>query len=323
MEWRQKIFKELTVQNFEDLVHAVFQYQIKHCSVYSDYVLALNREVPSCIEDIPFLPISFFKTHKVVSSETFTTGESIFKSSGTQGIRSQHFVKDIMLYEASFQKTFEYFIGKPDSFVILGLLPNYMEQGDSSLVYMVSALMRKSGSKHSKFILNTPKEIPKLIKAAKKEGRRVLLFGVSYSLLDLIELKIDLSSCVVIETGGMKGRRKELSKAEMHKLLCKELNIPKLYSEYGMTELLSQGYCQEDLIFQAPPWLKVFFRDPSDPLTLNNGMKSSGLNIIDLANVYSCSFIATDDLGVKRGGGFEILGRIQNTDIRGCNLLIE
>lgn len=323
MDWSQKIFKKHDREDFEDLAHTIFQYQIKHCSVYSDFVNTLGRTNPSSIEEIPFLPISFFKSKNITSDEFLNKTEITFKSSGTQGIRSQHYVKDISIYESSFNTSFEFFVGKPDSFVILGLLPNYIEQGDSSLIYMVSNLMEKSGSKLSRFILGSTAEIPRLINDAKSEGRQVLLFGVSYSLLDLIELNIDLSSCVVIETGGMKGRRKELSKSEMHQLLKKELNISKLFSEYGMTELLSQGYCKEDLVFHTPPWMKVFFRDVSDPFALTNGTKSSGLNIIDLANVYSCSFIASDDLGIKCDDGFKIIGRIQNTDIRGCNLLIE
>jgi hypothetical protein len=323
VDWSQKIFKKHDREDFEDLAHTIFQYQIKHCSVYSDFVNALDKTNPSSIEEIPFLPISFFKSKNITSDECLNKTEMTFKSSGTQGVRSQHFVKDISIYECSFNNSFEFFVGKPDSFVILGLLPNYIEQGDSSLIYMVSNLMEKSGSKLSRFILGSTAEIPRLINEAKGEGRQVLLFGVSYSLLDLMELDIDLSSCIVIETGGMKGRRKELSKSEMHQLLKKELNISRLYSEYGMTELLSQGYCKEDLVFHTPSWMKVFFRDVSDPFALTTGTKSSGLNIIDLANVYSCSFIASDDLGIKCDDGFKIIGRIQNTDIRGCNLLIE
>lgn len=323
MEWSQKIFKKHDRKDFEDLTYTIFQYQMKHCPVYSDFVNALDRTHPSSLEEIPFLPISFFKSKKITSDELLNKAEMTFKSSGTQGIRSQHFVKDISIYESSFNTSFEFFIGKPASFVILGLLPNYLEQGDSSLVYMVSNLIEQSTSKLSRFILGSTAEIPRIIDDAKSEGRQVLLFGVSYSLMDLVDLDIDLSSCTVIETGGMKGRRKELSKSEMHKVLKKELNISRLYSEYGMTELLSQGYCKEDLVFHTPSWMKVFFRDVSDPFSLTTGVKSSGLNIIDLANVYSCSFIATDDLGIKSGDGFKIIGRIQNTDIRGCNLLIE
>lgn len=322
MEWKKKIFKNHSPSEFEDLAFEVFKYQIKYCNQYSNYAKTLKRLNPSSLGEIPFLPISFFKTHKIHSSAEFDI-EEVFKSSGTGGERSQHFVQDLSIYEESFFLAFKNFIGEPEKFVILGLLPNYIEQGDSSLIYMVSSLINKSQSKYSKFILDNPQQIPSLINAAKGEGREVLLFGVSYSLLDLIDLKIDLSGCNVIETGGMKGRRKELTKVDMHSLLCQKLNISKLYSEYGMTELLSQAYCSQDLVFLTPPWMKILFRDPSDPLTLTNGAKSSGINVIDLANIHSCSFIATDDAGMKRKDGFEILGRIQNSDTRGCNLLVD
>lgn len=322
MDWKKKIFKNHSPSEFEDLAFEVFRFQMKHCNIYSSYVKALNRLNPASLDEIPFLPISFFKSHQIHSSHARNI-EQVFKSSGTEGPRSQHFIQDLSIYEESFVSAFKHFIGNPEKFVILGLLPNYIEQGDSSLVYMVSSLMNESQSIHSKFILDNPEEIPSLISAAKQEGRQVLLFGVSYSLLDLIDLKIDLSGCSVIETGGMKGRRKELSKSKMHELLCQELNISKLYSEYGMTELLSQAYCSNDLVFSTPPWMKIFYRDQADPLSITNGAKSSGINVIDLANVHSCSFIATDDAGVKRNNGFEIIGRIQNSDIRGCNLLVD
>ena len=322
VDWKKKIFRNHSPTEFEDLAFEVFKYQLLHCSVYSNYAKALNKDKPSSLADIPFLPIAFFKSHEIhsVSSENI---EQVFKSSGTIGPRSQHFIQDLSIYEESFFSAFKHFIGSPEKFVILGLLPNYIEQGDSSLVYMVSSLMNKSKSIHSKFVLDKPDEIPTLISAAKQEGRKVLLFGVSYALLDLIDLKIDLSGCNIIETGGMKGRRKELSKANMHTLLCQELKVSKLYSEYGMTELLSQAYCEQDLVFSTPPWMKILYRDQFDPLTITNGATSSGINVIDLANIHSCSFIATDDAGIKRKNGFEIVGRIQNSDIRGCNLLVD
>ena len=193
MEWSQKIFKKHGRKDFEDLTHAIFQYQIKHCSVYSDFVNALGRTYPSSVEEIPFLPISFFKSKKITSDELLNKAGMTFKSSGTQGKRSQHFVKDISIYESSFNTSFEFFIGKPASFVILGLLPNYLEQGDSSLIHMVSHLIEQSASKLSRFILGSTAEIPRIIDDAKSEGRQVLLFGVSYSLMDLMDLDIDLS----------------------------------------------------------------------------------------------------------------------------------
>ena len=322
MDLKQKIFRNHNPSEFEDLAFEVFRYQFQHCPIYSDYTKALNREKPSSLSEIPFLPISFFKSYKIHSSSREGI-DAVFKSSGTGGIRSRHYIQDLSLYEKSFFLAFQQYIGPPEKFVILGLLPNYIAQGDSSLVYMVSHLMRLSQSNCSQFILENTQEIPSLVAAARKEGRQALLFGVSYSLLDLIDLKIDLSGCKVIETGGMKGRRKELSKAKMHEFLVKELNITELYSEYGMTELLSQAYCKDDLVFSTPPWMKVLYRDQSDPLTIIDGETSSGINIIDLANINSCSFIATDDLGMKRNNGFEIIGRIENSDIRGCNLLVD
>jgi len=322
MDWTQKIFINHSPSQFEDLAFEVFRYQFQHCPIYSDYVKVLNREKPSSLTEIPFLPISFFKSYQIHSSSGKAI-EAVFKSSGTGGERSRHYVQDLSIYEKSFVLAFQKYIGPPEKFVILGLLPNYLEQGDSSLIYMVSHLMGLSQSIRSKFILENTQEIPALIAAARKEGRQVLLFGVSYSLLDLIDLKIDLSGCKVIETGGMKGRRTELSKAKMHELLYKELNISELYSEYGMTELLSQAYCKQDLVFTTPPWMRVLHRDQSDPLTIVDGEISSGINIIDLANINSCSFIATDDIGIKRNTGFEIIGRIANSDIRGCNLLVD
>lgn len=323
MQWREKIFKHHSGKEFEDLSFEVFRYQMEHCEVYASYVSMLKRNNPATLKEIPFLPISFFKSHKVVSNLTDHSTQIIFKSSGTGGLRSTHFVSDIELYKDSFSTTFSQFFGAPSDFIFLALLPNYIEQGDSSLVFMVSELMNASKSPYSEFILNDALKIKAAIKAAKDQGKTIVLFGVAYSLLDLIDQKVDLSECTVVETGGMKGRRKEVSKSELYLLLKEKLGIQKLYSEYGMTELLSQAYCLADLTFHTPSWMQVMFRDPSDPFTLSNGNKSSGLNIVDLANVHSCSFIATDDLGIKVGNGFQILGRMDSSDIRGCNLLIE
>ena len=323
MDWKKKIFKNHSEQEFEDLAFEAFEYQMAYCEVYSSFVNSLRKKTPSNLQEIPFLPISLFKTHKIISKEVPNTIDNVFMSSGTQGARSSHFVKDVSIYEQSFECGFKAFLGEPSELIVLALLPNYIEQGDSSLVYMVNRLIEKTNSKHSRFILNDLEEIPDVIKAAKHEGKKLVLFGVAYSLMDLMDLNISLKDCIVIETGGMKGRRKELSKVDMYSQLKDKLQMGHLYSEYGMTELLSQAYSMDDFTFLTPAWMKVLYRDISDPFTITNGVKGSGLNIIDLSNIYSCSFIATDDLGLRKGNGFEILGRIQDSDIRGCNLLIE
>ena len=215
------------------------------------------------------------------------------------------------------------YVGDMENQIILALLPNYMEQGDSSLVYMVDYLIKMTKDKNSRFILDDVQEIKKAISEAQMSNKTLVLFGVAYSLLDLCGKNIDLSKSIVIETGGMKGKRKELSKEALHSRLKKELNITCLYSEYGMTELLSQAYCKGDFQFETPPWMKIFIRDVFDPFTLIKQNKRGGINVIDLANIYSCSFIATDDIGVCTEYGFEIRGRIDQSDLRGCNLLID
>ncbi|MEJ6590163.1 MAG: acyl transferase [Crocinitomicaceae bacterium] len=323
MEWKNKIFKNHSDREFEDLAFEVFRYQMDHCEVYYSFVNSVRKKSPRNLNEIPFLPISLFKTHKIITDKTPNTMDNVFMSSGTQGERSSHFVKDVNIYERSFELGFEFFIGDPNELIIIALLPNYLDQGDSSLVYMVDRLIKKTKSNHSRFILNDLEKIPEAIEKAMREGKKIVLFGVAYSLMDLMELNMDLRDCIVIETGGMKGRRKELSKVAMYKQLKEKLQISKLYSEYGMTELLSQAYSMDDFTFLTPPWMRVLYRDISDPFMMTNGDKGAGLNVIDLANIYSCSFIATDDLGLRRGNGFEIIGRIQDSDIRGCNLLIE
>ena len=276
---------------------------------------------PTCLEGIPFLPISFFKSHKIVA-EGFDP-ELIFKSSGTTNqTRSIHYIAKPDIYQKSFSRTFEELMGEIKDNVFLALLPNYIEQGNSSLVYMVDHLIKQSQNELSGFYLKDYKKLLKAISIAKERKSKVFLFGVSYALLDLAEKEIDLSDIFIIETGGMKGRRKEMIREELHEVLKKGLNVKNIYSEYGMTELLSQAYLQEDGYFKSAKWMKIMIRDVNEAFTFLPNGKTGGVNVIDLANLYSCSFIATDDLGVKNMDLFKILGRFDSSEMRGCNLLV-
>ena len=317
----QSIFSIKDEVEFEKKALEVFHFQRDNCLVYKEYVRILNKPEPTCIEEIPFLPISFFRTRKIITHDKKT--EIIFKSSGTtDSERSQHFLADIELYKTSFLKSYEQFIGKPEEQVILALLPNYVEQGDSSLVFMVEDLIKKTATDLSGFVLNSIKEVQKRYRAAIKANKKCVIIGVSYALLDLAETGSDFSQACVIETGGMKGRRRELIKEELHAILKQGLNLNFVMSEYGMTELLSQAYSINDGRFQTPKWMKILVRDVYDPLTYEKEGKLGGVNIIDLANLYSCSFIATDDLGRKYADYFTISGRMDNSILRGCNLLV-
>ena len=302
---------------------AYFHYQLKNCSVYRDYVHLLNRQNAKSLEEIPFLPIEFFKTNEIYCGQK-SDSDILFLSSGTgNSIRSKHIVRDIKLYESSFRASYLKFFGAISDHVILALLPNYQEQGNSSLVFMVDALVSDSANNLSGLLLNEPEEIEIRYKKACASGKKVVIFGVSYALLDLAEKNINLSEAVIIETGGMKGRRKEISKKSLHLELMKGLNVPFVSSEYGMTELLSQAYSFEDGIFSCPPWMKVFFREVHDPLSLIQGSGKGAINVIDLANIHSCSFIATQDLGRNVPGGFILEGRMEQSDLRGCNLMVD
>ena len=309
--------------DFERIALEVFHYQLKNCSVYRDYVHLLNRQNAKSLEEIPFLPIEFFKNNEIYCDQK-SDNDILFLSSGTgNSIRSKHIVRDIKLYESSFRASYLKFFGAISDHVILALLPNYQEQGNSSLVYMVDTLIRDSGNILSGFLLNEPEEIEIRYKKACASGKKVVIFGVSYALLDLAEKNINLSEAIIIETGGMKGRRKEISKKSLHLELMKGLNVPFVSSEYGMTELLSQAYSFEDGIFSCPPWMKVLFREVHDPLTLIEGNGKGAINVIDLANIHSCSFIATQDLGRNVPGGFILEGRMEQSDLRGCNLMVD
>ncbi len=317
----KEIFSIQKYSDFERVALEVYHYQAQHCAIYREYVQQLNWPEPTTSKEIPFLPISFFKSHRVISEGL--TEELVFKSSGTGGERSQHFVYSTEVYKEAFRAIYAQFIGAIEDQVVLALLPNYLDQGDSSLVYMVDDLIAHSNNSISGFVLNDMNNLVQKYNEAIASGKQVVIFGVAYSLLDLCELNPDLRHATIIETGGMKGRRKELTKQELHALLKKGLNCPNISSEYGMTELLSQAYSNRNGIFETCPWMKIRIRETNDPFNYVSDGKTGGVNIIDLANLYSCSFIATQDLGRITSKGFEIMGRFDHSDVRGCNLLVQ
>lgn len=311
-------------EQFADHALSLFRWQYKYNTLYRDYVdlLRIDPETITAPEKIPFLPISFFKTHKVVSGNW--KAQTWFESSGTTGsVNSRHYVKDITVYRDSFEKAFSLFYGDPASWCIVGLLPAYLERQHSSLVVMVDELIRKSGHPKSGFYLYNHEELAALLKENEAAGQKTWLIGVTFALLDFArDWPMPLKHTVVLETGGMKGRREELTRAEVQDYLKKQFNLPKIHAEYGMTELFSQAYSCGDGIFRCPPWMRVYMREEDDPQAVRvsgNGV----ISVIDLANVYSCAFIATEDIGKLHGdGSFEILGRMDNSDIRGCSLMV-
>ncbi|WP_316792310.1 acyl transferase [Pedobacter frigoris] len=321
----EQIFSIQTPDQFENTCLEVFYHQAKHCDTYKAYMthLGVVPEQVNHTADIPYLPIAFFKTHDILSSEDAT--EIIFSSSGTTGMsQSRHYVTDVSIYERSFNQAFEQFYGKIENTCILALLPSYLERDGSSLIYMVDALIKRSKHPDSGYFLHNHTELHEKLSNLKKNGTKTILIGVTYALLDFIEAnQIDFPELVVMETGGMKGKRKEMVREELHHLLQEGFGVSAIHSEYGMTELLSQAYSYGLGIFDCPPWMKILLRDTNDPLSLITGPKTGGINVIDLANINSCSFIATQDLGrVFEDGSFEVLGRFDNADIRGCNLLV-
>jgi len=319
------IFNINSKMDFSNKALEVFRFQFEKNPVYRSFCDLLNKH-PSDIkslEDIPFLPIEFFKTHNVLSSKTYP--EQTFTSSGTTGsVVSQHHVTDLSLYEMSFQKGFEAAYGNIQDYAILALLPSYLEREGSSLVYMVNNMIQQSNHPKSGFYLDNLEALKQTLLDLESSHQSTILIGVSYALLDLMEYhKFNLNHTIVMETGGMKGRRKELIKSELHTLLKQGFGVKTIHSEYGMTELLSQAYSHGDGLFFTPPWMKVLIRDPEDALTLLPTGPSGGVNVIDLANVNSCSFLATQDLGrIHNNGQFEILGRFDQSDVRGCNLMV-
>jgi phenylacetate-coenzyme A ligase PaaK-like adenylate-forming protein len=319
------IFKIKNDREFEQLALNIFNFQFQNNEIYKLYIEKLNLDISKIkkLKDIPFLPIEFFKNHKIVSSTK--TAEEIFTSSGTTGSKqSKHFVTDIDIYTKAFVKGFSHFYRDVSDFCILALLPSYLEREGSSLVFMVNELIKQSKHSDSGFYLDNHQALVNKIHLEKLKDKKILLIGVSFALLDLIEkYKIKHSHLMVMETGGMKGRRKELIREELHAILKKGFGVEVIHSEYGMTELLSQAYSNGRGIFNTPPWMKVLIRDANDPFQIVENGRSGGINVIDLANINSCSFIMTQDLGrMTKRDSFEVLGRYDTSDIRGCNLLI-
>jgi phenylacetate-coenzyme A ligase PaaK-like adenylate-forming protein len=319
------IFDRKDSVSFSDIALRIFKFQADNNPVYRCFISSLGRTVSGIkrIIDIPFLPAEFFKSQKVaIENLSF---ETVFESSRTTGdIPSRHFVHDLKLYEKSFQTSFRYFYGDPSEYFIAALLPSYSERQNSSLIYMMNGLIKESRNRNSGFYDNNPEDLIRNFQIAKASGQKRLLIGVSFALLDLANnYSPDLSGTIVMETGGMKGRRKEITREELHEILKSKLSVQAIHSEYGMTELLSQAYSMGNGIFNCPPWMKILIRDPQDPLTVTDEQdRAGGINIIDLANIYSCSFIATSDFGrLHEEGSFSISGRFDNSDIRGCNLM--
>ena len=325
-ELRNNVFRNYSEAEFTKHAVALFQYQYQHNSVYRLFTdsLKVNPALVSSIEQIPFLPVELFKSSKIVSGEFFS--EARFTSSGTTGEQTAvHHVKEIELYEEDFLAGFRHFYGEPEEFVFLALLPSYLEREGSSLIYMMEKLIEWSDDSRSGFFLHNHRDLYELLLSLKAENKKVLLLGVTYALLDFVEaFQIDFSELIVMETGGMKGKRKEMIREEVHQLLCPAFGVKTIHSEYGMTELLSQGYSSGNGIFQTPPWMKIVIRDMYDPMRVLEKGQSGGVNIIDFGNIDSCAFLATQDLGkIHADGSFEISGRIDFSDIRGCNLMVE
>lgn len=321
----RSIFNIQTGLEFDTMAMRTFGFQYQNNKVYQEFCdyLGKNDKNTFTVTDIPFLPIEFFKTKNIITGNL--APELIFTSSGTTGsLTSKHMVANVSVYEQSFRAAFAHFYGNIKDYRILALLPAYLEREGSSLIYMVADLIANSHHVDSGFYLDDFEKLHQKLVELDKKGTKTLLIGVSFALLDFVEThRLKLKNCIVMETGGMKGRRKELIRSELHQTLIDGFGVAKIHSEYGMTELLSQAYSKGDGIFKNPPWMKVFTRDTEDPLTIHPIGKTGGLNIIDLANVYSCSFLATQDLGRVFGdGSFEVLGRFDNSDIRGCNLMV-
>jgi len=322
---RNAIFQIESESDFKQTALEVFYFQYQQIPIYRQWVdyLHIDPNQVKELHQIPFLPIRFFKEHRVL--RTNVAPEITFSSSGTTGMqRSQHLVSDLSIYEKSYRKSFEYFYGPIADYVVLALLPSYMEREGSSLIYMAEDFIKISKHGESGFYLNEQKELIEMLNRLKVEEKKVLLLGVSFALLDLAEnFKIDFPELIIMETGGMKGRRKELVREELHQIYREGFGVKNIHSEYGMTELLSQAYSKGDGIFNTPPWMKILIRDTNDPLTLLEVNRSGGVNIIDLANLNSCAFIATQDVGKSFDNkSFEILGRFDHSDVRGCNLLV-
>ena len=319
------IFNIKTEEDFRRHCLETFRYQYEQVDIYkkfADYLNIRPDEIHT-IEQIPFLPIEMFKNHFIMD-RSFAPG-SYFQSSGTsQSLRSRHYIADFKLYEESIYQSFSRFIGDPEDFIFLGLLPSYSENQHSSLIYMVNFLMKTSGRSENGYFLYNHSELLGVLETLKKQQKKVILFGVSFALLDFLEYVsgFHFPDLTVIETGGMKGRKEEITKDELLSLLKNGFGTARIFSEYSMTELLSQAYSLENNKYRSPPWMKILIRDPEDPLRFLPEGRTGAVNIIDLANRHSCSFIATQDLGKSTGDTFQILGRMDHSDIRGCSLLV-
>jgi phenylacetate-coenzyme A ligase PaaK-like adenylate-forming protein len=322
---KEQVFSIKNDRQFNDAALQVFKFQAKNCIIYHEFIngLDIDPDKIEFIDQIPFLPIEFFKSHAILSSADPV--EVTFTSSGTTGsITSSHVITDMSWYTESFRSAFKLFYGGVKNYTVLALLPSYLEREGSSLIYMVEDMIKQSGNPDSGFFLYNHDDLYQRLKKQKEAQKPTLLIGVTFALLDFTErYKIDFLQLIVIETGGMKGRRKEMIRQELHGQLCQGFGVDKIHSEYGMTELLSQAYSKGNGIFNCPPWMKVLIRDINDPMSVLSNDKIGGINVIDLANINSCSFIATQDLGrIYQDNSFEVLGRFDNSDIRGCNLLI-
>ena len=321
----EKIFDIKNHSEFKKQCLDIYNFQYENNMVYQNYCNMICEDPTDVneINKIPFLPISFFKTKKILSTDNF---EKVFYSSGTTtNSRSKHFISSLKLYQKSFINNFKLNYSDITQYTILALLPNYYDNKDSSLIYMIEKLIKLSKSKESGFFLDDYVNLSrKLIELDTKKERKTILIGVPYALLDMIDFnQFQLNNTIIMETGGMKGRRKEMVRTELHEKLKRGFGVSKIHSEYGMTELLSQAYSKGDGIFKTPSWMKVIIRDINDAQNLDFNKKSGAINIIDLANYNSCSFIATDDMGKYiNDNEFELIGRVDNSDIRGCNLLV-
>ena len=319
------IFSISSQKQFDKIALKTFRFQYDNNTVYRTFCehLKVEKQDIKLVSQIPFLPIQFFKSHDIVTGNH--TIQATFTSSGTTGsATSRHLVPDLSLYESSYCQAFSQFYGNIEDYVILALLPSYLEREGSSLIYMVNDLIAKTNNTDSGFYLNNYDEIIQKLIALEDSGQNVILIGVTYALLDLLEKqKFQLQNTIIMETGGMKGKRKELIREELHKILCDGFGVASIHSEYGMTELLSQAYSLGNGVFECPPWMQILIRDTEDALQYVADGKTGGINVIDLANINSCSFIATQDLGKKNPTAtFEVLGRFDNSDIRGCNLMV-
>ncbi|MBN1131537.1 MAG: acyltransferase [Bacteroidales bacterium] len=323
--FESKIFNISSKREFQELALEIFYYQAEHNPVYKQYIslMGCSSLRVTSISDIPFLPVDFFRTHVVRTRSDEPA--CIFESSGTTGsVVSKHYLSGTDLYEESISRCFSLFYGNVSRRCILSLLPSYLERGNSSLVYMMNHLIKKSNHPDSGFYLNDFASLSRILISRTRDGVPTLLLGVSFALLDFaVQYPASLSDNIIImETGGMKGRRPEITRTELHDLLKQAFNLEQIHSEYGMTEMLSQAYSKGNGLFYPPPWMKIICRDTHDPRSLVKDGQTGGINIIDLANIYSCCFLETSDLGkCYANGGFEILGRYDHSDIRGCNLL--